>query len=371
MVRNDEHWLSIIDAFSSAALGEQSWNRALEALAGATGSRSMQLACVDSKTSVVFNAMTNIDAASKRVYAESLPFNPRVRLIDEAPVLKVIADSDFITADAIRRDPFYQEVAVPWDIPWVCMTTLERNERTFTALAALRSRRDGHITSEQREIFTSLAPHVRAAVRTNLALEGQSVAALLAATESLSIPLFLCDRTGAVRNLTQAAAALITTGQGLQLKDGQLHASQAADAKALSDAIDEAVIGHVRPGPPILRTVIIRGQQQDVPPIVLDVFTLPARSRTFDALSFTPHALVVARGPRGDGARRAAILEAAYELTAAETHIALLLAEGKTVQAIAKNRGVAMGTVRAQIKTIFAKMGVNRQIELTVRLSQL
>jgi DNA-binding CsgD family transcriptional regulator len=368
MVKNEEHWLSIVDSFTSAALGEQSWNAALQALADATGSRCMQLTCVDSKSSVVFNTVTNIDAAIESVYAESLPFNPRIKAADENPALKVIADSDFITADEIRRDRFYQEVAVPWDIPWVCMTTLERNERIFTALAALRSQRDGHITSEQREIFASLAPHVRTAVRTHLALEGQSTAVLLAASESLSIPLFLCDRTGRVRNLTQAAVALVTGEQGLQLKDGQLCAAQAADAKALSEAIDAAAIGHVRPGP---RTVIIRGRQPDLPPLVLDVFTLPARGRKFDSLSFTPHAMVVARGPRGDEARRAAILEAAYGLSAAESHIALQLAEGKTVQAIAMNRAVAVGTVRAQIKAIFAKMGVNRQIELVARISQL
>jgi DNA-binding NarL/FixJ family response regulator len=371
MIRNDEHWLSIVDSFTSAALGEQSWNAPLEALADATGSRSMQLVCVDSQTSVVFNTMTNIDPASEPVYAESLPFNPRVNAVDQSPALKVIVDSDFITADEIRRDRFYQEVAVPWDIPWVCMTTLERSERTFTALAALRSQRDGHITSEQRENFASLAPHVRTAVRAHLALEGQSVAVLLAASESLSIPLFLCDRTGRVRDLTQAAVALVTGERGLQLKDGRLYAAQAADANALSEAIDAAVIGHVRPGPPILRTVIIRGRQPDLPPLVLDVFTLPARGRKFDSLSFTPHAMVVARAPRGDEARRAAILEAAYGLSAAESHIALQLAEGKTVQAIAMNRGVAVGTVRAQVKAIFAKMGVNRQIELVARVSLL
>jgi DNA-binding CsgD family transcriptional regulator len=371
MVKNDEHWLSIVDSFTSAALGEQTWNAALEALADATGSRCMQLTCVDSKTSVVFNTVTNIDSAIESVYAESLPFNPRIRVSDESPALKVVADGDFITADEIRRDCFYQEVAVPWDIPWVCMTVLERNERIFTALAALRSQREGHITNEQREIFASLAPHVRTAVRTHLALEGQSAAVLLAASESLSIPLFLCDRTGRVRNLTQAAVALVTGERGLQLKDGQLCAAQAADAKALSEAIDAAVIGHVKPGPPILRTVIIRGRRPEMPPLVLDVFTLPARGRMLDSLSFTPHAMVVARGPRGDEARRAAILEVAYGLSAAESHIALQLAEGKTAEAIAINRGVAVGTVRAQIKAIFAKMGVNRQIELVARLSQL
>jgi DNA-binding CsgD family transcriptional regulator len=369
MVRNDEHWLSIVDSFASAALGVQSWNAALESLADATGSQGGQLVCVDSSTSIVFNILANVDPAIGIWIGETVAINPRVKVANEAPILKVMADGDFISPAAYRRDPFYQEFARPWDVPYIGMTTVDRKKGRLVILGAVRSHRNGPITSAQRHVLELLAPHVRAAVRTNLALEGQSAAVLLAASESLSIPLFLCDRTGRVRNLTQAAVALVTSERGLQLKDGQLYAAQAADAKALSEAIDAAVIGHVKPGPPILRTVIIRGRQPDAPPLVLDVFTLPARGRMLESLSFTPHALVVARGPRGDDARRVAILEAAYGLSAAESHIALQLAEGKTAEAIAINRRVAVGTVRAQIKAIFSKMGVNRQIELVARVS--
>jgi DNA-binding NarL/FixJ family response regulator len=70
-------------------------------------------------------------------------------------------------------------------------------------------------------------------------------------------------------------------------------------------------------------------------------------------------------------ARRAAILEAAFALTCSETDIAQRIVEGESAKLIAASRGVAVGTVRAQIKTIMAKFGVNRQVELVVRLSQL
>jgi hypothetical protein len=39
VIRNDEHWLSLVDSLHSAAIGERGWNAALEGLAGATGSR--------------------------------------------------------------------------------------------------------------------------------------------------------------------------------------------------------------------------------------------------------------------------------------------------------------------------------------------
>jgi DNA-binding CsgD family transcriptional regulator len=370
MIRSDEHWLSLIDSLHSAAIGDRSWNAALEGLADATGSRSMQLCGVDSKTSVTFNTITNIDPAIDSLFAESLSFNPRVKAADKAPVLKVLTDGDFITADEIESDRFYQELAVPWDIPWICLTTLERNRGIFVAFAAVRSHREGHVTSEQREIFNAFAPHVRAAVRTRLALEAHGMTVLTAVTESLAIPLFICDRSGRVGNLTQAAVSLVTSGRGLEFRAGQLYATQPADHKALSDAIGAAIDSHAKPGPPALRTVIIRGQNADTT-LVLDVFALPSQCHTFDCFSFERRALVVARGPRGDDARKVAILEAVYGLTSAECDIGLLIAQGRTPEAIALNRGVAVGTVRAQIKTTLAKMGVSRQIELVLLLGQL
>jgi DNA-binding CsgD family transcriptional regulator len=370
VIRSDEHWLSLVDSLHSAAIGERGWNAPLGALADATGSRSMQLCSVDSQTAVMFNTITNIDPAVDALYAESLSFNPRVSVVDKAPVLEVLADGDFITADEIKKDRFYQEIAIPCDIPWVCMTTLERSRGVFVALAAIRSQRENHITTAEREIFSSFAPHVRAAVRTRLALESHGIAVLTAVVDSLAIPLFICDRAGRVGNLTQASVSLVTSGRGLELREGRLCAAQAADHKALSDAIDAVIDSRAKPGPPALRTVIIRDPNARGT-LVLDVFALPSRGNTLDCFSFEPRALVVARGPRGDDARKVAILQAVHGLTAAECDIGLLLARGNTPEAIALNRGVAVGTVRAQIKTILGKMSVSRQIDLVLLLGQL
>jgi len=70
-------------------------------------------------------------------------------------------------------------------------------------------------------------------------------------------------------------------------------------------------------------------------------------------------------------AKRAAILQATYALTSAEMQITEYLAEGQCAELIAAKRGVALETVRTQIKAIMAKLGVSRQVELVVRLGEL
>jgi hypothetical protein len=123
MIRSDEQWLSIIDTFHSAAIGAQSWETALRGFADVTGSRSAQLAGFDSNTALTFNIMTNVAPELSKAVAGTVSINPRVKPVSEAPVLKVIAEADFMAPEEWRRNPFYQEIAVPWDCPFIAMTT--------------------------------------------------------------------------------------------------------------------------------------------------------------------------------------------------------------------------------------------------------
>jgi DNA-binding CsgD family transcriptional regulator len=371
-IRDDAHWLQLVDSFHAAAVGEHSWDAALQGLADATGSRSAQLAVLHSGgASVPFNTITNIDPGIFPLFIKTAAINPRVIAANTAPVLKVLTDWDFITPEAYRRDLFCQEVLQPFDIPWVCIATLERNEQGFVAMTVIRSRSEGHITPEQRQVFASIAPHVRTAVRTHIALQGHGVSVLTKSMETLSIPAFVCDRSGKVVTLTRAAEALVEEGRTLQLQAGTLRATQWRESQMLHDAIDAAAVCGLKPGPPVSRTVIIRGADSDGTPVVLDVFALPAQSSGLSLPPLAPRVLVVARGSKGSGAHRSTILSTLYGLTSAEVEIALQLAEGTAPEAIAANRCVAVGTVRSQIKAILAKVGVRRQIELIARLNQL
>jgi len=61
------------------------------------------------------------------------------------------------------------------------------------------------------------------------------------------------------------------------------------------------------------------------------------------------------------------ILQGLYDLTPAEAEILRLLAEGRSLEEVAQQRGITMNTVRSQLKQVFAKTDTRRQGEL-VRL---
>lgn len=370
-IKNDEHWFSLVDTFQSAALGERTWDAALEGLAGATGSRGTQLIGRKRDFSVLFNVMTSVDPSLQRRVIELQPLNPRPRAVERAPLLRLVADWDVISLEESKRDPFYQEVLVPADAPFFCATVIERQEDLFVTLGVMRSHADGYITPEQRDALATLAPHVRSAIRLQTALEGRSATLLAECMDVLSIPLFICDAFGRISALSRAAESLVTSGRGLQLRNRRLRAARAAETRDLEDAIARASAADRTPGAAAARTVVIRGSQPADPPMALEVFAFPSRLDCPLSAIASPRVLIVAHGPGTVDGRRSALLGALYRLTAAEIEIAHLLAAGKSIAEIASGRQVSIGTVRVQTKAILGKMGLRRQAELVARLSRL
>jgi DNA-binding CsgD family transcriptional regulator len=371
MIRDDEHWLQLTDEFHAAAIDPERWYAALSAFADATGSQHGQLVCMGEDATMTFNLLTDVDPGLPDAFLAAggadPNINPRRRAGISRPPLTVVAESDFITPDACKHDAHYQEFAIPWNVPYICLTTLERRAGLLVGLAVIRSKRQGHIDEAGRRVFSSIAPHVRAAVRTNLALADQWSALACGAFEMLSIAAFVCDRSGRVRRLSPSAEAVVAGNRGLELKLGKLSALRAAESAALTMAI-EAASKDRRVGAVAHHVAVVHGPE-GTQPLVLDVIPLPNRTlaSTIDA-----RVLVLVRGIGANGdRRRSALLQSVYGMTAAETEIALQLAQGKLPEAIAQQRNVSIGTVRAQIKALLAKAGVSRQVELVARLNQL
>lgn len=367
---DEEAWLSIVDAFNAAALEQGSWLEALAGLAAATGSHSGQLISFGSSASAQFNWITEVDPD----WLEGLVAaggtdpsrNPRLAAGLRAPVLRLLTDVDVISPEERRRNPIYADFLDNHDLPFICATTLIRTGQQAVGLAVLRSNGQREIEPDQRRIFASIAPHIRTAVRTQMALEGQAAQVLAGAFESLTLPVFICDGNGSVRVMTKGAEELVSTGDGLTLNQQRLNAVRAEETASLAAAIQRATHGLQRPGEPPLTTLLIHRKAGAF--LVLDVIPLPRRPYSF---GFEPRALVVARSGRPDPRRSRLLLQAAYRLTSAEADVALQLAGGHPPETIAANRNVSVGTVRAQIRTIYSKLNVGRQIELVARLREL
>jgi DNA-binding CsgD family transcriptional regulator len=89
------------------------------------------------------------------------------------------------------------------------------------------------------------------------------------------------------------------------------------------------------------------------------------------AFGHTPLAMVLLHDPRRRLQLDPFMVAAAFDLTPAESQLAVSLAQGMSVNEVAIARGVSIETVRSQVKSIFAKTGTSQQSELVSLLATL
>ena len=100
------------------------------------------------------------------------------------------------------------------------------------------------------------------------------------------------------------------------------------------------------------------------PPLRLHVS--PVASRETESCTWPVSALVVV-DPGSDTGVDPGVVAESLGLTAAESRVAALLAEGKTVREVASETGRKVSTIRTHVRHIFDKHGIRRQVDL-VRL---
>ena len=214
------------------------------------------------------------------------------------------------------------------------------------------------------ETLERLLPHLRQFVRVRHALLdaealGSSLAALL---ESTRFSVIRLDLRGRIVAANDRARALLRTGDGLCDRDGLLHARLPEDDDTLQRLLARAL-------PPF-------GRQGASGSMMVNRALVSPRLHLHLHLHVNPvnharasrvGALVLVVDPADRAVVDPMFVTSALGLTLAESHIAVSLAQGKSVRDLAIETGRSEGTVRWHIKRIHTKLGISRQVDL-VRL---
>lgn len=222
----------------------------------------------------------------------------------------------------------------------------------------------GGWSSRQIELIRRLLPHVRHYVSVRQALAdagalGSSFDELLAATGCGIIQL---DWRGRIRAANDRARELLRTADGLLDQGGRLSARWPEDDAHLQRLVARALPPYGSRGTAGSMMVRRSGKQ---PPLKLQV--VPASSQEEEFRAWPVAALVFVTHPRSPTHLNPGSVKAALGLTPAESRVAVLLAEGKSVSQIAAAVGREQSTIRTHVRHIFGKLGITRQVDL-VRL---
>ena len=343
----------LIDRVYEAAAVPDLWEPVLDSLAVRLGSIGGLVFAVNSQHTgwIASGDMAPLFAA---FLADGMAdHNPRLQrgvALNHAGFLR---DQDMLTADEMDRDAAYAYLRRR-GVGWCTGTVIQAPSGDSVIFHWERMLKDGPFAAETVAALDPLRAHLaRAALisgrlglaRARAAAETLDQIGLPAAVLSRShrivaangllerlIPEVVQDRPSRFGLADRRADALL--GQSLLQLDR--HSSEQVRSIPIAATPEtQAAIAHVVP---------VRGAGRDVFAMASCVLVITAVGHRETA--------------------PAQVIQGLFDLTPAEAKVACRVAAGLTVDGIADEVGCAVGTVRQQLKSVFAKTGVSRQAEL-------
>jgi DNA-binding CsgD family transcriptional regulator len=184
---------------------------------------------------------------------------------------------------------------------------------------------------------------------TRLRLDESSV--LAAVLDHVANALIVVAAEGRAVHINAAAEQLLAGAGPLRCREGRLRCGNRACGTALRQALEAAC----DPQSPTATTMLLDDHRHGR--LILGISPLTgAGGASFALVVINEECLARRRGIEP--------LKALFNLTRAEAEIALRIADGATPAEIGAERGVASNTVRGQMKSLAAKLGCARQVEI-------
>ncbi|KVL10905.1 LuxR family transcriptional regulator [Burkholderia sp. MSMB1826] len=351
-----------IDDVYAAALGDQRWETVLDGLRRSVGVRMATLLSFDdaARLPAIEQAAGDdpswVAACHHRYNTEFYLYDPVVPVAADWPAGRWFEDVKHLSVRQRTHGVFYREFMQPFGLGGISGLYIHRGDGAGAFLSVQSGPESQGLADEQRRAIEIMGAHISRALRIHARigeLEAR-VAAAESALDVVPVPVFLLGAQRELRYTNRAADRLIAAEPALRIVSGRF---------VPEGCVDDAQWRHAfaRGG------LLLRRATGE--PLPLALIPVPEQSRL--ARERPGVAVLMTAADLRSPSARAQRLRVFYGLSSAEAELAVLLCcDGRSPQECAALRGVSIGTVRAQIKSIYTKTDVARAAQLTSLVMQ-
>lgn len=278
----------------------------------------------------------------------------------DLPPDRVVTVEELIGEANWRESEFYQQFLKPLDILHALGADIRTDDGIECRLRVARPHREPPFSENDKALCTVVLPHLKRAVRLHSQLEVvDSERRLYAGTvDRMLVGTVMLDETGSVLKSNPVADEMIREGDGLRLVNGALRADVAAENRELQRLVRQALNGAT---PAVVSAIsITRKSARGKLGVLIRSLPNAGSSKTKRRPSC---ALFIRDAERKSEASRE-MVRRLFDLTPAESSLALALANGLTLDEAADGLNIRKNTARAHLRAIFSKIGVTRQTTL-------
>src|SRR5580704_16918637 len=343
---------SLVDSVYEAAVVPELWPSILDTLAERAGCVGGELFTADLRQVFKWTA----SEATRPVMAAFIAggWAQKNQRLSRTLALRhpgFVTDYDLFSREEHEHEPSYVEFFRPNGFGWVTGTAILMPSGDYAVYSFDRLLKNGPVGSDEVSRLNQIRPHLARAALLATRLQLEQASAVASALAAVGLPAAVLARGG----------RLLAANDLLERMQKQI-AFHAHNQLAFIDPAAQSlfVLALEGVGRTNVKSIPLRAVDED-PPCVAHV--LPIRGAAHDIFS-RAEALVIVTPLVPSKTVSTDILSGLFDLTPAEARLAGGLVEGKTLSEIAAQRGVALETLKSQLKTVFAKTGSRRQAEL-------
>ena len=259
---------------------------------------------------------------------------------------------------------FYQQYLKPLDLRYILAAKIRTDDGVECAFFVSRCHASHDYSAAEKAFIAVLLPHFRRAVDLHSKLDVvESEKSLYAGTiDRMLIGTVILDEDGMVLKCNSAVDGMIAEKDGIQVNRGVLEAHCPFENRRFQKAIRLVLANRsVAATSPVEVTTLSRPSGK--PPLSVLIRVIPLNYYAEGNMR-RPAVAVFIRDPVCTSQTSRETVRKLFKLTRTETEIALLMADGLTLDEAADALGIMKNTVRAHLRGIFAKTGATRQAAL-------
>ena len=341
-----------------AGAGLQAWLPALEGVAKLTGSQHamMQSFTVQDGQMGLSYSLDNgtIDASDMAYYVSFIEEfgDIRVAATLQQPKGTIVQDLNFISEQEMNHHPYYADVLLRTGLRYAACVSFQSNANKLFGISLQRTKHQGPVAGEQLQNLQRLIFHTQQATRIEDSVNAQSHQSSNSPMQALPASACIVSSNGVIVSegdrLASIHAEILSVRGAIKFKHPQVH-------EAFMRKLNAACSGIVQ------SMELIESKKR--------IWFYPAPNG--EGVYFPMNRIVLLIDDIPSNSLLVSTFVTKYGLTKSEVEIAQLLVDGHGTKTIATIRQVSPHTVRSQLKSIYAKLGVHSQAETVALVSRL
>lgn len=350
----------ILGAIYDAALDEAGWVSCLEAIRIEMGGNYASLIV---RTETTDDIGLIVSAGNDQPNLD--PGNPYIAMSPFTGMQpdQLVTIGDVISEKDWRASTYYQDYCRPQGVFHVLAADISTRNGGVYGFRVTRPETAPDFSRADLEFCRLLVPHIKRALNLHLSInQDRKVSTLYShAMAQLMVGVVVLDQDGQVLECNPAATTILESKDGLKVVGRQLEAAYANDNRKLQGLVRDALVH-----PHAARLSLTEAMSVSRPSGRLS-WGLIVQSISSDQWTEgkqRPSVAVFVRDTEGKVDPPVRMAQQLFQLTPAETALAIQLANGLSLEEAAEMLGIKRNTARAHLRSIFSKTGVRRQTEL-------